>query len=263
MVAVTQPSIEQTSRVRLGEIGLDRITEPQAMQRIEEFIVSGQPSQVVTANLRFLTLARRDTSFARIVNNSSLVVADGIPLIWVSRVAGAALPARITGGTLLDACVQLAIRKNYSFFLLGASPGVAEQAGKRLQEQYPGLQIAGTHHGYFSAEENEGIVRKIHAARPVFLFVAMGCPKQEQWIAENLAELQVPVCIGIGGTLEIVTGRLKRAPKWMQSAGLEWFYRLIQEPGRLWKRYLLEDVPTGMRVTLSATWRRVRGKRRI
>src|SRR5262245_58320879 len=105
MVAVTQPIIEQTSRVRLGEIGLDRMTEPQAMQRIEEFIASGQPSQVVTANLRFLTLARRDASFACIVNNSSLVVADGLPLIWVSRIAGVALPARITGGNLLDACV--------------------------------------------------------------------------------------------------------------------------------------------------------------
>jgi N-acetylglucosaminyldiphosphoundecaprenol N-acetyl-beta-D-mannosaminyltransferase len=111
--------------------------------------------------------------------------------------------------------VQLAVRKNYSFFLLGAGPRAAEQAAKRLQEQYPGLQIAGTHHGYFSAEENEGIVRKIHAARLVCLFVAMGCPKQERWIAENLAKLQVPVCMGVGGTLEIVTGRLKRVPKWM------------------------------------------------
>jgi N-acetylglucosaminyldiphosphoundecaprenol N-acetyl-beta-D-mannosaminyltransferase len=261
MVAVTQLSMRQDHRVRIGRIGFDPVTEAQVVERIEELIRSGAPNHVVTANLRFLTLARGDEKFANVVNNSALVVADGMPVIWASKIAGDSIPARVTGGTVLDACAKLAVKNGYSLFLLGARPGVADEAAAKLAERYPGLKIAGVQHGYFGKDENAAVVARIREAKPEFLFVAMGCPKQEWWISENLAELQVPVCVGIGGTLEIVTGRLMRAPKWMQSAGLEWIYRLAQEPGRLWKRYLLEDVPTGVRIGMSAVWRRVSGRR--
>lgn len=256
MVVVAQSAIEQHYRFKAGTIGIDSIDDAQAQQRIQQFVEAGGQHHVVTANLRFVTLARRDPSFARIVNDSSLVVADGMPLIWASKIAGTPLPARITGGNILDWSARLAVREGYSIFLLGAAPGVADDAAQRLQELYPGLKIAGTQHGYFSAEENDQIVRKIREARPQFLFVAMGCPKQEQWIARNLAALQVPVCVGVGGTLEIITGHLKRAPGWVQSMGMEWFYRMAQEPGRLWKRYLVEDMPTGMRMGFSSIGRR-------
>jgi N-acetylglucosaminyldiphosphoundecaprenol N-acetyl-beta-D-mannosaminyltransferase len=257
MVAVTQTLVKQSGRFRAGPIGIDSVSEAEVIQRLEDLARSGQPHQVVTANLRFVTLARRDESFARIVNSSTLVVPDGMPLIWASKIAGDSLPARITGSKILHWSAKLAAREGYSFFLLGTKPGVADEAAQRLQELYPGLKIAGTQHGYFRAEDEPHVVQRIREARPQFLFVAMGCPKQEQWIAENLAALQVPVCVGIGGTLEIVTGRLKGAPGWVQRIGLEWFYRMAQEPGRLWKRYLVEDMPTGIGLGFSAVGRRL------
>jgi len=260
MVAVTQPSTLQSPRIQVGKIGFDPLTEETAAARIHDLVRSGEPNQVVTANLRFLTLARGDQSFADVVNNSALVVADGMPVIWASKIAGTRIPERVTGGAILDASAKLCVENGYSIYLLGAEPGVADDAAGKLQEKYPGLQIAGIQHGYFKDDETAEIVARIRDAKPEFLFVAMGCPKQEWWISENLSELKVPVCVGVGGTLEIVTGRLKRAPKWMQSIGMEWFYRMSQEPGRLWRRYLLEDVPTGIRIGLSAVWSRVRRK---
>ncbi len=257
MVAVTQTAIEQPYRFRAGTIGIDPLDEAGAVQRIQEFVKAGGPHHVVTANLRFVTLARRDPSFARLVNNSAMVVPDGMPIIWSSKIAGKPLPARITGGNILDWSAKLAAREGYSFFLLGAKPSVADEAATRLQELYPGLKIAGTQHGYFKPEDNAEIVKKVREARPEFLFVAMGCPKQEQWISANLEALGVPVCVGVGGTLEVITGRLKGAPRWVQSIGMEWFYRLSQEPGRLWKRYLVEDLPTGMRLGFSSIGRRL------
>jgi len=235
-------------RIRIRDLYLDRLDLPAAMERIEGFLQEGWPHQVVTVNVRFVTIASQDPAFARVVNGAHMAVADGMPLIWLSRLMGAPIPQRITGSDLLFHCASLAAQRGHSIFLLGAAPGVAQEAAWRLVDTYPGLRIAGIHHGYFSQAEEQEVLRCIRQRRPQFLFVALGCPRQEFWIHRHLDELEVPVCVGIGGILDVISGRLKRAPLWMQRCGLEWSYRLAQEPRRLWKRYIVEDVPTTFRI---------------
>ena len=238
-------------RVRILDLNLDRVGMAEVLQRVEAWIREGRPGHVVTASIRFMSVAMQDRSFASIINGADLAVTDGMPLIWLSKLLGAPIPERITGPDLLLSLAKLAAERGFSVYLMGAAPGVAEDAATRLCAMHPGLKIAGTHHGYFDEDEELEVVYAIRRCRPQFLFVALGCPKQEFWIHRWMHELDVPVCIGVGGTLDILTGRLKRAPTWVQRAGLEWLYRLQQEPRRLWRRYLLLDIPTTLRAASS------------
>ena len=236
-------------RVTLLGFNLDRVDMAQVLEWVENRIRESEPGHVVTANIRFMTVAMQDPSCASIVNGADLAVTDGMPLIWLSKLLGTPIPERITGPDLLLSLAGLAAERGYSVYLMGGAAGVAEDAATRLCAMYPGLKVAGTHHGYFDEDEELEVVQAIRRCRPQLLFVALGCPKQEFWIHRWKHELDVPVCIGIGGTLDILTGRLKRAPRWVQRAGLEWLYRLQQEPRRLWRRYVLQDIPTTLRAT--------------
>ena len=240
--------LEKRSRVKILNLNLDRDDVDQVVDRLERFVEEGRPHQVATINLQFLSLARADPEFARIVNGCDLVVVDGMPLIWMSRLKREPIGSRVTGHDLLERCAALAQRRGHSIFLLGGRPRAAEDAVQRLRAAYPGLRVTSTEGGRVSeageAEEPEELKRLIRDSKPTFLFVAFACPKQELWIRRNLDELGVPVCVGIGGTLDIFTGRLSRAPAWMQRWSLEWVYRLRQEPRRLWRRYILGDLPT-------------------
>lgn len=250
-------------RVRIGPVYLDRVTLDEALDRFTGAIESRQPQQVVTVNLQFAGLANRNKAFRDVVNSADLVVPDGMPVIWLSKLTGSPLTQRITGHDLLHGCARLASARGYSIFLLGGTTDVAHAAMKHLAETFPGLKIAGSYQGMFTSEgygASEAVEREaldaIRSARPDFLFVALGCPKQDFWIARHLRDIQVPVSIGVGGVLDVLSGNLKRAPSWMQRTGLEWSYRLKQEPGRLWKRYLLQDVPTVVGIGSSTLWRR-------
>lgn len=242
-------------RVHIGHLYLDRVALPDLLERVSRAIEDRTPCHIVTVNLQFLRIAAREPDFAHIVNKAQLVVADGKPLVWLSRLMGSAIPQRITGHDLLQSCASLASQRGYSIFFLGASPKVAEKAADVLCAQYPRLKIAGVYQGRFdrdgcgvSEADELGALTAIQRCRPDFLFVALGCPKQEFWIYRHLQDIETPVCVGIGGVLDVLAGKLKRAPEWMQSAGLEWSYRLIQEPNRLWRRYILQDCPTAMRL---------------
>lgn len=204
----------------------------------------------MTVNLDFISRALRDPSFRDLINTSSLVVPDGIPVLWAAKLLGDPLPQRITGLDLLHACCRLAQGTPEGIFLLGAEPGVALRASRALCGWYPELPIAGTYSppfGEFSVEENSLIVDLIVSSGAQYLFVAFGCPKQDFWIREHLVELGVPVCVGIGGVFNYVTGRVKRAPRCVQNLGLEWLVRMMQQP-RLAKRYLINDLPVLTRV---------------
>jgi N-acetylglucosaminyldiphosphoundecaprenol N-acetyl-beta-D-mannosaminyltransferase len=261
-------TIARTGRARLGPIQIDRVSLPQVPELLTRFLDRGSPHQVVTANLQFLGVAHRDPGFAGVVNGSDLVVADGMPLLALSRLQGLPIPHRITGHDLLQISAGLAAREGYSVAFLGAAPGVAQEAARRLREMHPGLGPIGLHQAYIapnglgvSPEDEDALVDTLKRTRPHFLFVALGCPKQEFWISRHLHEVGIPICVGVGGTLDVLAGRLKRAPVWMQRTGLEWSYRLAQEPQRLWKRYLLGDLPTLSRVGAAAlaNRRRTRG----
>ena len=224
------------SIVLLG-VRVDDVTFEEALSVIEGFIREGTPHQVVTVNPEFVMAARRDEEFRRILNAAHLALPDGIGLIWASRLLGRPLRERVAGSDLVPMIAALAAKRGYRLFLLGAAPGVAEEAARRLRQENPGLTIAGTHAGSPAVEEEEEIVALVQAARPHVLLVAYGAPAQDKWIARNLKRLRVPVCMGVGGALDFIAGVAKRAPRWVQRLGLEWLHRLIHQPWR-WRRQL-------------------------
>lgn len=263
MVVSRSQVIRARQRVRIGELYLDRVGLAEAMQQITSAVEDRTPLHVVTVNLQFLSIAARDPGFARVVNTAGLAVPDGMPLLWLSRLGQAPLPERITGHDLLYHCAATAASRGYSLFFLGGSEEVVQAASGRLVASFQGLRIAGSYHGRFghdgrglTTSDERGALDAIRACQPDILFVALGCPKQEMWIYLHQQEARVPVCIGVGGVLDVLAGNLKRAPTWMQRGGLEWLYRLKQEPGRLWKRYIAQDAVTAIKLASSAFFQR-------
>ncbi len=239
-------------RVNLLDMWIDKIDIIGAVSQIDTFVRAGRPHQVMTVNVDFLRLGRENPAFQHLINTADLAVPDGMPLLWAARLRRDPLPARVTGVDLIVACATLAAAKGYTIFLVGAGPGVAAAAAAVLQARCPGVRIVGTYApplgSAFDHDENETTVRLIREARPDMLFVAFGAPTQDEWIRTRLQRLDVPVCMGVGGAFDLLAGRVRRAPAWMQRAGLEWLYRVAQEPTRLWKRYLVDDLPVVVRL---------------
>ncbi len=239
-------------RVNLLDMWIDKIDLKDAVAHIDSFVRAGQPHQVMTVNVDFLRLGVENRAFHHLINAADLAVPDGMPLLWGARLLGDPLPARVTGIDLIVECAQLAAANDYKIFLLGAGPGVAEAAAQVLRQRCPGVRIVGTYAppvvNAFSAEEDDKTVRLIQEMQPDMLFVAFGAPRQDEWIRTHLSRLNVPVCMGVGGAFDMLAGRVRRAPEWMQQAGLEWAYRLVQEPTRLWKRYFVDDLPIFLRL---------------
>lgn len=222
-----------SKRLKILDVPIDPVTMPVALDRIHEFIQSGKPHHIFTADASGIMQAQQDPALCDIIKQADLVTADGAGVMIASRLRGAALPERVSGVDLVQKVSGLAAANGYSVYLFGAAEGVAQAAADTLQSRFPGLRIAGTRNGYFTEAEEEQIVRQIADAQPDALFVALGIPKQEIFIRKHFTELGVPVMIGIGGSFDVISGKLQRAPCWMQRAGLEWLYRFAQEPSRL------------------------------
>jgi N-acetylglucosaminyldiphosphoundecaprenol N-acetyl-beta-D-mannosaminyltransferase len=234
--------------VRIHRVALDAVRA-----RLDAYVRDGGAHQVVTVNMDFLRLACGDAAFREALNAADLSVPDGVPVLWAARLLGEPLGERVTGVDIVEQGAALAAERGYRIFLLGAEPGVAAAAADELRRRHPGLLIAGTYappFGPFSAAEDARIVALVRAARPDMLFVAFGAPRQDVWLHRHRHELGVPVMAGVGGTFNFLAGRVPRAPRWMQRHGLEWAYRLRQEPRRLWRRYLLGDLPVLLRIVL-------------
>jgi N-acetylglucosaminyldiphosphoundecaprenol N-acetyl-beta-D-mannosaminyltransferase len=244
--------MDRKQRTNVGPLPLDGVTMEEAVKLIQAAARrESPPLHVVTANAQFLGRARKDPDFARVVQEAGLVVPDGMPLVWLRRMRDGISGARITGHDLVHASARLASEQGLSVGFLGAGPGIAESAAEKLATANPGMRVAGVFQGSFFADgrgasqrEEDGIIEAIRESKPDILFVALGCPKQEMWISRHQRSANVPVAIGIGGVLDVLAGRFKRAPMWAQRTGGEWAYRLVQDPKRLWKRYLAEDLPT-------------------
>jgi N-acetylglucosaminyldiphosphoundecaprenol N-acetyl-beta-D-mannosaminyltransferase len=203
-------------------------------------VASGQPHYLATANVDFLVQAMHDVELRRILFDAHLVLCDGTPLVWASKLLGNPLPERVAGSDLVPLLMQVAAEKGFRPFFLGASEDSARQAIANLEAKYPALKIAGYYSPPFNKlleMDHEEITRRISEAKPDLLFVGFGCPKQEKWIAMHYRSLGVPVSVGVGGTIDFIAGKLQRAPVWMQKTGIEWLFRLGQEPKRLLKRY--------------------------
>lgn len=248
-------------RTEIAGVLVDRVDRGTARAILDGFFVDGARHQVCTVNSDFLSISQRDDSFRETVNRADLAVADGMPLVWLSRLLRAPIPERVTGFDLIDIACELAARSGVGVFLLGAGPGIAARAGHVLERTYPGLRIAGTYSPPFGAHdsaEERRMVQHVSAAGRCLLFVAFGAPKQDRFIRAHLAELDVPIAIGVGGALDVLSGAVPRAPGWMQRVGLEWVWRMAQEPRRMWRRYLVDDTWLVARVAASAVRNGVR-----
>lgn len=231
--------------VLLG-IPVEDLTMEEAMARCEAYIragrATGRPHYVATANADFAVLGLKDPELIRLLLESDMTTADGMPLVWGARLLGLPIEGRVTGADMVPALAELCARNGFSVFLLGAREGVAARTAEILLQRFPGLKIAGTYSPAPAPllEMDPAIVERVRAARPDLLLVALGTPKQEKWIKMHLFNLQVPLSIGVGASFDFIVGEQKRAPVWMQKAGLEWLFRLASQPQRLWKRYVLD-----------------------
>ena len=196
-----------------------------------------RPRIIFTPNPEMVMLARRDASFAKILNSADLVVPDGIGIVYASRLTQAKIAKRVAGIDLLTSIFESA--DNCNVYFLGAAPGVAEAAAIAMQSQYAGLTAAGSHHGYFNENDDMGIIDKINQSNADIVLVGLGFPRQEKWIYDNHNKIKAKLIMGVGGSFDVLSGRLKRAPKLFQKLGLEWLYRLMRQPGRIWRQRVL------------------------
>ena len=240
------------SRVRLGRLWVDVLTREAALGAIAQLVRGGAGGQVFTPNLDHILLAERRARFRGAYRRASLSLVDGMPLVWASRWLGLALPERISGADLIDPVCAKAAAHGWRVFLLGGAPGTAEAAARRLTARH-GVTIVGCAAPRIDVDHPEldtMLVAEVRAARPDVLFVALGSPKQELWIDQWATALAPVVLIGVGAGLDFIAGRVQRAPAIIGRLGFEWLFRLVMEPRRLWRRYLV-DGPPG----LLALWR--------
>jgi N-acetylglucosaminyldiphosphoundecaprenol N-acetyl-beta-D-mannosaminyltransferase len=207
----------------------------------EKFISSKTPHYIAMMNVAKLVKMRTDKELAQSILAADLIGADGVPLVWVSRLFGNPLPGRVNGTDLMYRLLEKANEKRYRIFFFGATEEVLQRVLEVVRHDYPGVQIAGSQHGYFTQAEELAIVNKIRVAQPDILLIAFGTPKKELWVKQYLSAMGVPVIHGVGGSFDVMGGVVRRAPLWMQRSGLEWFFRLLQEPRRMWRRYLVTN----------------------
>ena len=219
-------------RVNILGVSVDCVNMKEALDKIEEIIERKAPSLIATANAEMIMFAQKDEELFQILNKSSLVIADGAGVVFAARYKKAFIKERVTGYDLVQNLLKISDEKDYKVFFFGTSELNIQEVKQNISLLYPRLNVVGTRNGFFSKEDEKEIIEQIKTANPDILLVGLGVPKQEKWIAVNLENIQVPVCIGVGGTFDIMSGNLKRAPLWMQKNHLEWLYRLYQEPKR-------------------------------
>lgn len=222
-----------TQRTTVCAIPVDCVNEETALSAAERLLDRGKPSAIFAMNPEKVMHCLKNGKLRGAIQDADLLIPDGIGIVMAARLLGGNRLARVPGCELMPALCGLAARRGLSVFLLGAAPGVAVRAGAELLRRFPDLRIAGCEHGQDVHARTGDIVAAINAARPDFLFVALGSPRQELWIAENLPRLEVKVCQAVGGTFDVLAGDTKRAPKLFRMAHLEWFYRLASQPTRI------------------------------
>ena len=221
-----------SERVEILGVAVDAVTMAEAVDFVEKLIVARKPSIVATANAEMLMRATHDAELEKILNAAELVVPDGAGTVWAAHHLGYEMPERVAGYDLVQELLKLAPEKSQRIFFFGSAPGIAEKAKAKAETLYPGIKIVGTRNGFFTAADEPEIIAQIKAATPEILLAALGVPKQEKWLAAHKLELNVPVSIGVGGTLDVMADAVRRAPKWMQRAKLEWLFRAMLQPSR-------------------------------
>jgi N-acetylglucosaminyldiphosphoundecaprenol N-acetyl-beta-D-mannosaminyltransferase len=233
-----------SDRVRVDVLGclVDNLTMSETVEHVAQMIAKGGPHQHVVVNADKIVKAHADPHIREIVNECDLVNVDGMPVIWAAALLGRPLKERVTGIDLFERLVKESVSRGWRLYFLGAKEAIVRGVVARFETQHPGLQIAGWRNGYWSPDEEAGVVQAIAEAKPDVLFVAISSPKKEEFLKRYQREMKVPFAMGVGGSFDVVAGLTRRAPKWMQATGFEWFYRFLQEPRRMFHRYFVEDM---------------------
>jgi N-acetylglucosaminyldiphosphoundecaprenol N-acetyl-beta-D-mannosaminyltransferase len=230
-------------RLRIGPVWVDALTFAETLEEVEKLVDARQGGSVFTPNVDHVVKADRNDAFRRAYADASLSLADGMPLVWVGRLLGCPLPERVAGSDLVRPVLELAARRRWKVYLLGGGPGVAEQVSHLLAETI-GVTVVGWDDARIADDGSDptgASIARAAAAQPDLVFVGLGPPKQELWIQRAKGALGPAVSFGVGASLDFLAGRFERAPRWLSRIGFEWAYRLIQEPRRLWRRYLVDD----------------------
>ncbi|MDY6915122.1 MAG: WecB/TagA/CpsF family glycosyltransferase, partial [Candidatus Cloacimonadota bacterium] len=228
-----------TDNVELFGIKLLNIKMQQAVELVEQIVDSNKKEEIFFVNPHCLNKIFKDISYYRILRKAKYIFPDGIGINIAAKMLHNPLVENLNGTDLLPFLCEIAVKKGYKLYFLGGKPGIAEKAKEKLKEEYSGLKIVGIQDGYFKEDEIPQIIESINDTKTDILLVAMGVPKQEKWIANYFPDLQVNIAMGVGGLFDFYSGNIKRAPRWMREIGLEWFFRLLQEPKRMWKRYII------------------------
>jgi N-acetylglucosaminyldiphosphoundecaprenol N-acetyl-beta-D-mannosaminyltransferase len=239
----TPPATTRGAGVRIGRIWIDAVTLPEALGAIEKLVDARLGGAVFTPNVDHVVLAQSNHALQSAYAHASLSLADGTPLVWLARLLGRPLPERVAGSDVFLPLMELAARQQWRVYLLGGAPGVAAVAATILAERI-GVNIVGWNSPLIAADGSDlegDSVTPVRIARPDLVVVALGNPKQELWTARAGESIRPAVALGFGAVLDFLVGRQKRAPRWAARAGLEWLYRLVHDPRRLWKRYLVQD----------------------
>jgi len=230
-------------RILLMGCKIDNLTMHETLDKVAGFIRSGQPHQHVVVNVDKLVKASRDPGLRKIINACALVNVDGMPVVWASHLLGTPLKERVAGIDLFQALMERAAQAGWRVFLLGARAEVVAGVVAHYGRCLPALTICGWRHGYWQGQQQEAqVAEQVRASGADLLFVAIGSPQKEQFLDRHQGAMRVPFAMGVGGSFDVVAGLVKRAPRWMQRAGLEWFYRFLQEPRRMFRRYFLDDM---------------------
>ena len=249
------------SVVILG-IQIANLSSQEAITDIEKIIREwdGRAHGIFIVNAHTLNLAHEYPAYRDVINSAHVVLADGTGARWAARMQGVRLKDNLVGTDLTPQLFNVTAGRGYRYFLLGADPEIIGRAAKYSADAYPGWDLAGFHHGYFGQDETAQIIEAINVSRPHLLLVGMGNPKQENWINAHLRELQVPVCIGVGGLFDHWGGNLKRAPLWVRRQGFEWLQLLLQQPHK-WRRYILGNPKFVMRIVRELLWDRLQRRK--
>lgn len=224
---------------RILKVPFDVVTMKEAVNKTVSLLNDNGQHIICTPNPEFVMLAQQDREFMEILNAADMVVPDGVGIVWASRYSATKLPERVAGFELCEQLFHAIKDTKHTVYMFGGAPGVAAAAAKRMMRQYPGLTIVGTHNGYFNAKEEKEIISEIKKLSPSLLLVGLGAPKQEKWIYDNMRFTGAKVCIGVGGSFDVMAGNVKRAPLFFRKLGLEWLYRLLSQPSRFWRMLAL------------------------
>lgn len=229
------------NKITLMGCPIDALTFDDTLRRIEDSIRERKLIRHCAVNAAKIVKIQSDKKLREAVVSSDVISSDGQSIVWASRFLKKPLPERVTGIDLMQKLLKLSSEKGYKVFLLGAKEEVMVELKEKLKRELPDLHLTGCRNGYFSQTEEEEIVKEINEKKPDILFVGMSSPQKEYWLSKYQSALKVPFCMGVGGSFDVLVGKTKRAPVWMQRVGLEWFYRFLQEPTRMWKRYLVTN----------------------